>query len=193
MQETWLRPNRRVLFLGMVPLVVLGLLAWLLSRADLPGIFRVTGLASETVCLLLMGLLVHHLRTPRIAYRSGEVLFHLRWLRPIRVPLPLVEAFFLGAGPADLPFCHDDQTTTNLVARLTQKEHDWSNVPMKHALGSWHNGYVTIRGTWCEPLSEELVLRMNRRLSEVSQATRVSMSNASTTPVSKESTSATHP
>jgi hypothetical protein len=177
MQETWLRPNRRVLLLAMIPLGILGLVGWLLNRADLAGFLRAGGLVLSLVSLVLIGLLIYHLRTPRIAYRSGEVLFYLRGVRPIQVPLALVEAFFLGTGPAHLPFSGDDgPETINLVARLSQRQHEWSNVTVTHALGCWRNGYVVIRGAWCEPLTGELVLQMNKRLSEVSRAARVGTS-----------------
>jgi hypothetical protein len=36
-------------------------------------------------------------------------------------------------------------------------------------MGSWCNHYVTIRGTWCEPLSVELAARLNARLASVQQ------------------------
>ena len=51
---------------------------------------------------LLLGL-VRQIRRPRIAYRDGEVLFNLRAGKPVAVPREVVEAFFLGQGPAYLP------------------------------------------------------------------------------------------
>jgi hypothetical protein len=38
---------------------------------------------------------------------------------------------------------------------------------VKPSLGTWCGGYVTIRGTWCEPLQPDLIRRLNRRLKEV--------------------------
>jgi hypothetical protein len=43
---------------------------------------------------------------------------------------------------------------------------------VKPALGAWCDSYVTIRGTWCEPLNGELIRRLNRRLREVTEQTR---------------------
>jgi hypothetical protein len=34
-------------------------------------------------------------------------------------------------------------------------------------LGKWCGSYITIRGTWCERLSVELVQRLNVRLAEM--------------------------
>jgi hypothetical protein len=86
----------------------------------------------------------------------------------LAVPARFVEAFFLGQGPAKLPgprLAH--QESVNLVARLSQQQAEWAHQPVKPALGHWCDGYVTIRGTWCEPLGPEVIRRLNRRLKEV--------------------------
>jgi hypothetical protein len=57
--------------------------------------------------------------------------------------------------------------TVNLVARISQKAPQWAKVDVKPALGNWCEGYVTIRGTWCEPLDGEVIRRLNRRLREI--------------------------
>jgi hypothetical protein len=82
----------------------------------------------------------------------------------------LVEAFFLGQGPAYLPGQQiDSSKAVNLVARLSQKAPQWQEIEVKSALGHWCEGYVTIRGTWCEPLTGELIRRLNHRLHEASK------------------------
>jgi hypothetical protein len=58
----------------------------------------------------------------------------------------------------------------NLVARLSQKAPEWEKVDVKPAIGRWCEGYVTIRGMWCEPLNGEVVRRLNRRLREIREA-----------------------
>ena len=119
----------------------------------------------------LLGMLIRQLRRPRIAYQGGHVLFYLRSREPIAVPAPIVEAFFLGQGPATLPAgIRPQDETVNLVARLSQRETEWARQEVKPALGQWCEGYVTIRGTWCEPLGTELIRRLNRRLKEVQTA-----------------------
>jgi hypothetical protein len=170
MHETWLRPNCRAILFGCVPLVVLvGLGAWLAFR--LPSIaagWRWLGGAAMAVGILGLLALLNQLRGARIGYEDGRVLFHLTRGEPIGVPVEIVEAFFLGQGPAALPGgVGKNQETVNLVARLSQRETDWAKREVKPALGQWCGGYVTIRGTWCEPLTNEVIRRLNRRLKEV--------------------------
>jgi len=105
---------------------------------------------------------------PRIAYRSREILFYLRSGAPIAVPMQVVEAFFLGQGSASLPGGIGSQEhAINLVARLSRRHTEWARQPVKPSLGNWCEGYVTIRGIWCERLDGELIRRLNRRLKEV--------------------------
>jgi hypothetical protein len=170
MTETWLHPNRRALVFGCVPLVVLaGLGAWLaLGPATTMIGWRIVGWALVMVGLVGVATLASQLCRPRITYREGEVLFHLTSGGPIATPVDIVEAFFLGQGPADLPGgVAANQETVNLVARLSQRETDWAQREVKPALGAWCGGYVTIRGTWCEPLTNEVIRRLNKRLKEV--------------------------
>ena len=56
-----------------------------------------------------------------------------------------------------------------VVIRLAELPQDWADVPgIKPALGKWCGGYITIRGTWPEPLKcFHLVNGLNRRLAEV--------------------------
>jgi hypothetical protein len=112
--------------------------------------------------------LLRQLRRPRIAFRDGEVLFYLQLGPPIAVPVNIVEAFFLGQGPAifsgGTPSKHE---TVNLVARLSPREVEWARRDVKPALGNWCDGYVTVRGTWCEPLDSNVIQRLNLRLKEV--------------------------
>ena len=169
MSEVWLKPNRRAIWFGCVPPLILGLLgAWMIFGTSGGMWFRWIGAAFMVVGLGMMALLLRQLRRPRIGYRSGQVLFYLQSGPPIAVPARIVEAFFLGQGPAHLPGRNqNDRRTMNLVARLSQREVEWARRDVKRALGQWCDGYVTIRGTWCEPLNTERIRRLNRRLHEV--------------------------
>jgi hypothetical protein len=172
MRETWLRPNRRALWFGTVPPALLFLMgAWLGFGAEQPvAHWRLWfGGAMMLIGGTLAAGLAGQMRRPRIAYRDGQVLFFLRSSAPIAVPVEHVEAFFLGQGPLVLPGAAQEGATVNLVARISQRAPDWSHQEVKPALGRWCDGYVTIRGTWCEPLNSELVRRLNHRLREVSE------------------------
>ena len=59
--------------------------------------------------------------------------------------------------------------SSNLVIRLDEKATDWHEVEVKPALGRWSEGYVTIHGTWCEPLTLEVLQHLNVRLHELNQ------------------------
>jgi hypothetical protein len=171
--EIWLRTNRRALSLGAVPPALFALLGmYFLLGLDstarawwhwIGGVMLVVGLFNVAILLL-------QLREPRVMYHDGRVLFYLNSGPPIAVPVNVVEAFFLGQGPTMLPATEKrSDATVNLVARLSQRETDWAERDVKPALGRWAEGYVTIRGTWCEPLNGELIRRLNRRLREVTE------------------------
>jgi hypothetical protein len=173
MTEIWLRTNRRALYFGAIPPALFALL----------GAYLLFGLGPDArawwhwigACMVLIGLfniaiLLLQLREPRIAYHAGSVLFYLVSGPPIAVPASLVEAFFLGQGPTMLPGATNPRdSTVNLVARISQRDPSWGNREVKPALGRWADGYVTIRGTWCEPLNGEVVRGLNRRLREVTE------------------------
>jgi hypothetical protein len=166
--EVWLRSNRRVLGMSMIPAAAMVGVGFLLQNGATAWWIRSAGwLLIVLGCVLLIGL-IGQWRRPRVAYRDGEVLFHLRAGRPIAVPAQVVEAFFAGQGPSHLPaVAGKESETVNLVARLSQKAPEWAQMDVKDALARWCDGYVSIRGTWCEPLSGELIRRLNHRLREI--------------------------
>jgi hypothetical protein len=173
MTETWLHPNRRALLFGCIPALIFGGAGVTLfiqqAHSGLP--WRLVAAAMIVVAALAIVVLLLQIRSPRIAYRDGNVLFNLRSNTPIAVPVDVVEAFFVGQGPAHIPGdLGNKEKTMNLVARLSQRHQEWMRQEVKPALGNWCEGYVTIRGTWCEPLDQELVRRLNRRLKEVKES-----------------------
>jgi hypothetical protein len=170
MHEVWLRSNRRILALGLIPgLAISGAAAALCSLTASGALQWFAGLMLF-VGLALIAIVVRQLARPRVAYANGKVLFYLRAGQPIAVPVEIVEAFFLGQGPAYIPgTVEDSQETVNLVARISQKADDWQRLEVKPALGRWCEGYISIRGTWCEPLTNDVIRRLNRRLGEVTR------------------------
>jgi hypothetical protein len=125
--------------------------------------------------LLLAGIaiaasLAWQMKRPRIGFQNGHLLFYLRTKDPIAVPLEVVEGFLLGQGPTLRPGeRHSTEQTRTVVVRLAEKATEWSRREVKPALGSWCEGYITIRGTWCEPLDVDLVQRLNRQLTAARQ------------------------
>jgi len=172
MCETWLRPNRRAILFACVPqLAFFALGLWVALGTTGAVWLRWVGAVLAAVAALAITTLLTHLRRPRIALANRELLFNLRFGPPLAVPVHIVEAFFLGQGPTKLPGdAQSTRRTVNLVARLAQRETEWAQREVKPALGSWCDGYITLRGTWCEPLDNELVRRLNRRLKEATTA-----------------------
>lgn len=171
MTEVWLQTNRRALTMGLVPsfaFVVVGAAAlWLSAGWALTALGWLLIAIGAVLALSMLRLFCQ----PRIAYRDGQVLFHLRAGQPVAVPREVVEAFFLGQGPSYLPGPRGQRLeAVNLVARLSQKAPEWMHVNVKPVLGHWCDGYVTIRGTWCEPLTGDVIRRLNARLRELRTA-----------------------
>ena len=176
MREVWLASNRRALLIAMLPAWLLlssgmSVSVWLAIRAS-GGV--VTWLAAGVACLtFLWGVwLLVVLRHPRLAYQQGELLVFLTATGPFRVPVELVECFFLGQGPSHLAPGKDEPTAANVIVRLAESSHPWKEIHVQANLGKWSDGYITIRGAWCEPIDATLVKKMNHRLAEVHRAAK---------------------
>jgi hypothetical protein len=171
MSEVWVHANRRPLLWGMVPpalMIVIGLVLAMLARRDEQLWPRVVAILLIMVGAVLTAGLAWMCFRPRLAVRNGQMLVYLRLGAPLRVPIQIVEGFLLGRAAAFLPSqSRSTAETAALVVRLADSAPEWSHVEAHPALGRWCDGYITIRGTWCEPLSLEFVNRLNARLAEV--------------------------
>src|SRR4051812_32461845 len=106
MAEVWLKTNRRALALGMVlPGIVLGAavvaLAWTFSSGQ-HWLVQLPLVIVAAIPSWMIGELLYALVRPRIGYEAGELLIFLEPTRPTRVPIDIVEVFFLGQGPSEL-------------------------------------------------------------------------------------------
>lgn len=110
-------------------------------------------------------LLWRALFVPRLAYEDGHLLVHLRAGAPVRVPIEIVEVFFLGQASAEV--AEGERESSTVVVRLAERAKEWHEAQVRSALGEWTDGYITIRGTWCEPLRPELLQQLNKRLAAV--------------------------
>jgi len=172
MREVWLRNNRRALIVGMI---LPGL--WLLAGVAAFATAWATGQAWWLAVLAamislpplwLLASLVLALTRPRLAYEDGELLVYVEAFEPARVPIEIVEVFFLGQGPTELPkLAGREHETHNVVVRLAESAAEWKHRDARPAFGQWCEGYITLRGSWCEPITRELMQRLNRRLAEV--------------------------
>jgi len=172
--QAWLRPNRRVLTLAMIlPALLVLVGGGMALTCDSTSPLLIAWVAIVAVGLALIGMLLRQLTQPRLAQERDELLVYLKRGAPFRLPLPVVECFFLGATNAKLPAAGEgDGKISALVIRLAERATDWHERPVKKSLGEWDEGYVRIKGAWCEPLSLDLVNRLNRQLREAQRAAK---------------------
>jgi hypothetical protein len=172
MPEVLLRPNVRAIYAGMMipgAIAIVGL-SIALGPWQAEGWLRTVGWILAALGGLMVVTLVRQSRQPRIAFEAGHLLLYLRSGAPIRLPIESVQCAFLGAGSTQLPGPGAREIrTANLVIRLDEKATEWAEVPVKPALGRWSEGYLTIHGAWCEPLTLDLVQHLNQRLHDLAQ------------------------
>jgi len=173
MSETWLRFNRRPLLLELLfPCVLLGLTGavalGLWEFANVTWLRIVCGVFALLALLPVAGI-VDRLIHPLLAYRDGELVVYLVQGKPVRVPIKLVEGFLIGRDEVELGGLGRVETHT-LVVRIAEKATEFAEYQVNPNFGRWCGGYINIRGTWCEPLSVDLVNRLNQRLVDVQKA-----------------------
>jgi hypothetical protein len=170
MREIWLRTNRRPLQLALFPAIALVILAPIgfgFAHSTFAQAFLALLWLSGLSAMLLVA---WQMQRPRLACRAGELLVFLRWGAPVRVPIGLVECFFLGHGPANLPGRQLSKAeTANVVVRLAERATEFSQRRVFPPWGRWCDGYITISGAWCEPLTPALLTQLNDRLRQSQQ------------------------
>lgn len=169
MPEIWLRPNRRALLLGlMLPAILVAVGALLLTCSLLfqwHWIGHVAAGLSLLAAAYLAGNILWIAAQPRLAYEPDSLLVYFEPREPIRVPLEFVECFFLGQGASELPKIDGvEPETSNVIVRLAERAKDWHHRDVQPAIGHWCEGYITLRGAWCEPISGEALKQLNQRL-----------------------------
>jgi hypothetical protein len=172
--EIWLRPNRRLLLVATVApalLVLLGLVVALDAFGAAHTAARVVAAALALLGAIFLALLAWFFRQPRLACDGRNLLVNLQMASPIAVPIELVECFFLGSGLRPLPGrAGREVQMSQLRIRLAERAVEWAQRDVKPALGAWCGGYITIHGSWCEPLDIELVNHLNARLAAAHEA-----------------------
>lgn len=174
MRAVWLRSNRRVFGLGLFLFIGLGAAAATGAAGGLGGHARIAGYIVLTLAAVgCVACLVGWVQ-PRLAVDDGHLLVYARLGRPVRVPLECVEGFLLEKSGSGLPGRHGRRQAWALVVRLAEGAKEWEKVPVDPALAAWCRHYITLRGTWCEPLTVGLVRKLNEQLADARrQAERV--------------------
>lgn len=170
MKEVWLKTNRRALGFALVLPTLLALIGLAMAVLSDAMVMRVAAALLVGVGFIAIGGLLLLMSQPRVAYAAGQLLVYLG-MTPFRIPIEIVEAFLLGQAPTMLPGQRNSAAQTKtVVIRLAESASDWSGREVNPSIGRWCDGYITLRGTWCEPLDIELVRRLNRRLANAHAA-----------------------
>ena len=174
MPEVWLRQNvRAVQFVG-VCLALLAAQTGVMATGLLfpvSGWFRVVFVVFAIVWIVLLLAVALVGWRPRLAYSHGKLLINVRLGEPYAVPIEYVEGFLLGQSPAQVRGDVQQRTEArSLSIKLADRATEWQQKETLSAWGKWCGGYITICGTWCEPLSLQVVERLNRQLSEAQKS-----------------------
>jgi hypothetical protein len=172
MREIWLHTNRRAILLGMllpgsiaVSGAALAVASWQLGAGRW---WTAAGMVCALGGLLALASLAWWLSVPRLAYEAGELLVFVDRREPIRVPIDIVECLFLGQGPSFLPdLAGREPETANVIVRLAESAAEWKHRDVSPRIAHWYEGYITLRGAWCEPIKPEGLRQLNHRLAEI--------------------------
>jgi hypothetical protein len=168
MPETWILPNRRPLAIGLVVPAALLLAAigcFVIGQMLDSWLWRCVALVLGLLGGVLLATLWRLMRQPRVAYQEGEVLVYAGLAEPLRMPVDVIECFFPGQAGGMIPDAQGREAEVRtVIIRLAEAATDWHHRDVKAAFAHWCEGYITIRGTWCEPITPELLKRLNSRL-----------------------------
>ena len=157
---------------GLACLVAMLVGVWI-SQGDRPVAVK---LISWIPCLALVWLVIRLVRalvTPRLQFNGDHLRVHFAAGQSYRIPIDVVECFFLGQGPTgSLPAAIRGAESSTVVVRLSERAEDWHRRPVSPEWGHWCDGYITVRGTWCEPISIGRVNELNHRLAAVKRQRR---------------------
>ena len=90
---------------------------------------------------------------------------------------PVVEVFFMGQGAVSgeepgHPRDYQGHVAANVVVRLAESAPEWHCRRVNEWLAVWDDGYVTLRGLWCENIDQDLLKSMNSGLMQAKRALR---------------------
>lgn len=108
---------------------------------------------------------------PRMAITDAELWVYLlpNFQKPFRIPLESVEVFFIGQGAVSgtepgHPDGYGGAVAANVIVRLAESAKEWHHRDVHLLLGVWDEGYITVRGLFCENIDQDVLKTMNREL-----------------------------
>ncbi len=171
MSEVWLRSNATALRAALIPLALAALAGGLTAALAGPLWVRMAGGGAAVAATLAAGVWAWLMGRPRLSFDGRHVLVNLRPGRPIRLPLEVVECCFLGQRPAQLSGPgYEGSKMAAVVLRLAESASEWSSMRVEPSLGQWEDSYITLYGTWCEPLNLDRVNQINQCLQRAHEA-----------------------
>lgn len=170
--EIWLNGNRRPFIATVVVLLVAALVCMLVGGLLLSSfVLRLIVLGVGIVAALGAVLLSLQAMRPRIAFAENTLHLYLDWAGKSQVPVEIVECFFLGQdGPHGCQDKSNRPITATVVIRLADRAKPWHQGHANPQIALWEEGYITIRGSWAEPINQRVVERLNERLRQVHRA-----------------------
>ena len=169
MPKVLLRSNRRVASLGLC-LSIVGVVLGVMAASGPYFPLRFWGGALSTVCAILGLSAIILLIRPRLAIDGENLWVFVRLLLPaVRVPLDNVEVFFMGQGAVvgdepGHPKEYKGAVAANVIVRIAEADASWHARSVNPWLGLWSEGYITVRGLWCEDINQDLLKNMNHDL-----------------------------
>ncbi len=131
------------------------------------------GLVMLAAGLMVVGLLAAQLRRPRLAL-SRRRIARLARARVSRCMCPSSRSSASCSDSSESAARQETRKNRNGLAGHPHGRscHRLAPAGSQATARAWCSGYITIRGTWCEPLNVPLVNRLNQRLADVTRARR---------------------
>lgn len=116
-----------------------------------------------------LAILAWEVAQPRIQHRGVFLVVHLSPFRYERIPLNIVECFFLGSNPLDAQGATTESDDPpyrvgTVVIRLAERAIEYRTGVMFSLWGVWQDSSIVLDGRWCEPLSRNLLKDLASRL-----------------------------
>lgn len=167
--EIWLRTNPRPFWAALIIPVILAfagaICVWAATLHGAVWPYGWGGCVFTFASLLLAGMLLWRAKSPVLAFEQGNLLLFLGAATPIAIPVQIVECFFTGQGDAILKDrAGKELEAATVILRIAESAKDWHHRDVPPGFAHWCEGYITLRGTWCEPIGPELLRALNQQL-----------------------------